>query len=79
MITVGAFEAKNRLAELLERAASGESIVITKRGNPVAILGPATALPTADRRAVVTAIEEFRRGKTLGDLSVRELIDEGRE
>ncbi len=33
-------EAKDRLSSLVDRAASGEKIVITKRGKPLAKLGP---------------------------------------
>lgn len=78
MDKIGAFDAKNRLGELLERAAKGESIVITKRGRPLAVLGPVPAPKARDKRAVIAAIEKFRQGKTLGGLSVRELVDEGR-
>ena len=39
-------EAKNRLSSLLTRAAAGEEIVITKRGQPVAKLVP---LPAAKK------------------------------
>ncbi|HEY5412607.1 MAG TPA: type II toxin-antitoxin system prevent-host-death family antitoxin [Caulobacteraceae bacterium] len=42
---IGVFEAKNRLSELLERAAQGEDVVITKHGRPLAKL-------TAVRRAM---------------------------
>jgi prevent-host-death family protein len=37
---VGVRELKQRLSELLERAASGETIRVTDRGRPKAILGP---------------------------------------
>jgi prevent-host-death family protein len=40
MDTVGAYEAKTHLPQLLERVAKGESITITKHGVPVAVLGP---------------------------------------
>ena len=40
MTTVGIFEAKNRLSELVERALRGEEIVITRRGEQVARLMP---------------------------------------
>ena len=43
MTTVGIFEAKNRLSELVERAARGEEIVITRRGEHVARLMPPRA------------------------------------
>jgi prevent-host-death family protein len=45
---VGAFDAKTRLSELLEQVRQGRRFVITKRGRPVAELGPAT-LPGAPR------------------------------
>lgn len=38
-------EARRSLAELLERAAQGERITITRRGKPVAELGPALPSP----------------------------------
>lgn len=42
MESIGAFDAKTRLSELLERVARGETIQITKHGHPVARLVPAT-------------------------------------
>ena len=41
MTTVGSYEAKTHLSELLERVEKGERFTITKRGKPVAILIPA--------------------------------------
>jgi prevent-host-death family protein len=41
MIEIGAFEAKNTLGALLDRAEHGEEILITRRGKPVARLVPA--------------------------------------
>ncbi len=38
--SVGAFEAKTRLSELLQRVESGEQVTITKHGRPVARLVP---------------------------------------
>jgi len=40
MTDVPAFDAKQKLSELLARAAAGEEFVITKHGQPVAKLGP---------------------------------------
>lgn len=76
MTRVGAYEAKTRLSELLERASRGDRIVITKHGKPVAVLGPASAqTPPAE---VVAQIKEFRRGHRLKPLRIREMIQEGR-
>ena len=38
---IGAFEAKTRLSELLDRVDRGQVYLITKRGRPVAELRPA--------------------------------------
>lgn len=47
MREVGAFEAKNKLGQLLDRVEHGEEIVISRRGRVVAKLVPAT--PGFDR------------------------------
>ncbi|NQU39307.1 MAG: type II toxin-antitoxin system Phd/YefM family antitoxin [Lentisphaerae bacterium] len=38
--TIGAFEAKTHFSRLLERAHEGTVFVVTRRGKPVAQLGP---------------------------------------
>ncbi|MGH2785549.1 MAG: type II toxin-antitoxin system Phd/YefM family antitoxin [Actinomycetota bacterium] len=40
MTEVNVYEAKTHLSRLLDRAAEGEEIVITRHGRPVARLGP---------------------------------------
>ena len=40
MDSVGAFDAKTHLAELLDRVARGEKITITRHGVPAAVLVP---------------------------------------
>ncbi len=79
MSTCGVYEAKTKLSKLLARVARGERITITRHGVPVAVLGPAPGPP---RMSVAEAIEEIRRirkGKRLGRLTIRQLIDEGRK
>ncbi len=78
MRTVSAYEAKTRLAELLRRVDEGERFVITRRGVPVAVLAPAAPSRRRDRAAVIAAIEEFAREHSLGGLSLRDLVAEGR-
>ena len=79
METVGSFEAKTHLPALLERVAKGEEITITKHGVPVARLVPAERERQRDVREVIKELKEFRKGHTLEGLSVRELINEGRQ
>jgi prevent-host-death family protein len=77
--SVGAYEAKTKLAELLDRVSRGKRITITRAGVPVAELVPFEK--AIDRQEVRRTIEELRRfnkGRTLGGMSIRELIDEGR-
>ena len=80
METVGSFEAKTHLAQLLERVANGEEFTITKHGKPVARLVPATPIQAKpDVRQVIEELKAFSKGNTLGDdLSIRDLIEEGR-
>jgi prevent-host-death family protein len=46
---IGAFEAKTRLSELLDRVARGQVYRITKRGKPVAELRPIPTRPGRPR------------------------------
>jgi prevent-host-death family protein len=81
MKSVGSYEAKTHLPRLLSRVEKGETITITKRGRPVAVLSPVQAPPHRDVRAVIEAMLAYRNqhGPTLGDnLTVREMIEEGR-
>ncbi|HLY89360.1 MAG TPA: type II toxin-antitoxin system prevent-host-death family antitoxin [Acetobacteraceae bacterium] len=81
--SVGAYEAKTHLSELLDRVERGEQIVITRHGRPVARLVPEgredveealTALDriTARRKALAA------RGVRLTQAEMRALREEGR-
>jgi prevent-host-death family protein len=76
---VGSYEAKTRLPELLDSVERGETVVITRRGRPAARLVPVTA-EAPDVRATIRAFKAFSRSRkrTLGRLSVRTLIEDGR-
>ncbi len=81
MTTVGTFQAKTHLTELLARVAKGETILITNRGKPVAMLVPPESPRPADIGAVVKEMLNVRdeHGPTLGKhLTIRDLIEEGR-
>jgi prevent-host-death family protein len=78
MKTVGSYEAKTHLPRLLDQVAQGERITITKHGVPVAQLVPVGDPRQADIASTVEKIKQFRKGKRLDGLTIRELIDEGR-
>jgi len=77
--TVGSFKAKTHLAALIDRAAAGEEVIITRRGKPVARLVAAEPPVDADARQAVERLRALRRGTTLGGADWRELRDEGRK
>jgi prevent-host-death family protein len=74
---IGAYEAKTHLPALLERAARGEEIVITKHGRPIARLMPVDRTSPDRRRRAIERLKTFAEGHTL-DVPVKELINEGR-
>lgn len=80
MKTIGAHEAETRFEELLNQVEQGETIIVIRDGRPVAQVCPVPE----DRSDVAAAVEELRRYRrehrpTLGGISIRELIEEGRE
>jgi len=78
MKTVGAYEAKTHLPKLLERVAEGEKITITKHGVPVATLQPADTSKRKPVHETIEQLKQFRSKHSLGRLSLKEMIDEGR-
>lgn len=77
MKSVGAYEAKTKLAELLDQVERGRTIVITRHARNVARLVP-DGLPEVDR-AVFTRIRALRTKLTLpkGE-TTKDLISAGR-
>jgi prevent-host-death family protein len=82
MITVGSFEAKTKLAELLDKVEAGETVTITRRGIAVAQLVPLKAVDEkARQRALIEEIKRKRSGWDKGakpGSTIPELIKAGR-
>lgn len=79
MRTVGAYEAKTHLSQLIEEVVKGQQVAITRNGTPVALLVPVPSTQRPEAREVIRQLRELRRGITLGSLSLREMIEEDRE
>lgn len=79
MATVGAYEAKTHLPQLLNRVAKGERIIITKHGIPVAILQPTEVEKKIAPRKAIANLRKFRENHTLKGLSLKQMIEEGRK
>jgi prevent-host-death family protein len=79
MTTIGFYEARTHFSHLLDEVARGKSVLITRHGKPAALLGPPPLEDKKDVRQVIADIRALRRGNVLGDdLSLRDLIEEGR-
>lgn len=77
---VGAYEAKTKFSQLLERVAAGEEITITKHGNPVARLIPAQSIPSVEsRKEAIQKMRELASRNRLEGLRIQDLIAEGRK
>ena len=80
MRTVGAFEAKNTLGSLLDLVEKGEEVTITRHGKPVArLVAPRNSPGSPEALEAVRRIKEMSKGVTLGGISIRDLIDDGRK
>ncbi len=77
-ITLGAFEAKTRLSELLARVEAGEEVTITKHGRPVARLVPMIEAPGRRDWAEFWRRVDEHRVKLPAGFSIKDAIEEGR-
>jgi prevent-host-death family protein len=87
METVGLFEAKTHLSELIARAERGEEVIITRHNKPVAKLVPISEVSpelVARRRQALAELQAIGREmiERGGPITVEEILqwrDEGRK
>jgi prevent-host-death family protein len=80
MREVGTYEAKTHLPELLKEVQAGETIVITRRGTPIARLVPVADRAEVDVPSVIDRIQHARARRQ--KVSVEEILaarEEGRK
>lgn len=83
--SVGAFDAKTKLSELLDRVEDGEVIVITRHGSPIATLQPYDeAVDAKKAQQAIDGLLELRTevlkgGPGLSLADIRSAIEAGRE
>ena len=75
---IGAFEAKTKLGELLDRVTHGGSFTITKHDRPVARLIGFQADLSTQRAQATAALRGLRGRYVLQGLDARSLREEGR-
>jgi len=79
MKSIGTFEAKTHLSDLLDRVARGEKITITRHGVPAALLVPVAEEGTKmTHQEIVEGMRALRKRVKPGKMTVREMVNEGR-
>jgi prevent-host-death family protein len=78
MERIGIYDARSKLSELIERVQSGEEVVLTRHGEPVACLVPEKRRQKRSRAATVARIRALARKLDIRDIDIRKLIEEGR-
>jgi prevent-host-death family protein len=77
-LSVGAYEAKTRLAALLDEVEKGHAVTITRHGQPVAELIPVDrGLAQTMPADILESFRALRKGRKLG-LPLKQAIEEGR-
>lgn len=82
--TIGLFEAKTHLSELVARAEAGEEVIITRHNKPVARLVAMQAAATLDtdlRRHAISRLKALRERlrKAHGPISTGDIVALARE
>ena len=77
MDTVGIYEAKNKLSQLLGRVEAGEVIALARHGRQVALLTPIRG-KKPDTAALIRRLRQVRSGTRLAGLKIKTLRDQGR-
>jgi len=82
MLSVGIFEAKAQLSQLIERVAQDEEVLVTRHGKPVArLVAPEASSAVAALAEWTADLRAFRRGIDRGakpGSTAAELIAAGR-
>jgi prevent-host-death family protein len=78
--TIGLFEAKTHLSELVSRAERGDEVIITRHNRPVARIVPfvAAGQEPAARKAALKALLQSASRRKLG-MDWKAVRDEGRK
>ena len=77
-MTVGLFEAKQKLSQFVQRASKGEEIVITRRGIEQARLVPMPAERGRTIKEIFDSILSRPRIRLRPGVTIKDLIEEGR-
>jgi prevent-host-death family protein len=79
MSTVGIFEAKTRLSEIVRLVEAGDTFTITQRGRPAVDLVPSRQKGKLRAAEAVRRLQAMPKVEGVSAETLREWIEEGRE
>jgi prevent-host-death family protein len=78
MRTVGSYELKTHLAEVLDAVEHGQTVIVTRHGKPIARLTPNGEEKRPQVKQAVEALQQFPRTRLPKGITIRSLIPERR-
>lgn len=78
MERIGIYDARAKLSELIDRVQSGEEVILTRHGEPVARLVPEKRRRKGAGAATVARIRRLAKKLDIREVDVRKLIEEDR-
>ncbi len=75
---VSVTELRKGWSHWFDRVSRGERIVICRRGVPLAVLEGCAEVSRAEKERALSEILAIGKGRSLGAVSLREIIEEGR-
>lgn len=78
MRTIGSYELKTHLAEILDAVEHGQTVIVTRHGKPVARIMPNDKEKRERGKRAADGLRKFRRTRLPKGVTIRSLIVEGR-
>jgi prevent-host-death family protein len=78
MQSIGTYELKTHLSDVLDAVEHGQTVVVTRHGKPIARIVPSGAAEREGVKAAVQSLLNFPRTRLPKGVTIRKLIDEGR-
>jgi prevent-host-death family protein len=78
MRTIGSYQLKTHLAEILDAVEHGQTVVVTRHGKPIARISPNAETRREQARQAVEALLAFQRIRLPKGVTIRNLVQQGR-
>ena len=78
MRSIGSYELKTHLSEVLDAVEHGQTVIVTRHGKAIARISPSEAAEQDEVSQAVKALISFPRTRLPRGVTIRSLIEEGR-